>query len=217
MRVVALVPMKLNNTRLPGKNTKKFTNGEPLCTYVLQTLKECENIDEIFVYCSNPQIKKYMPAGTQYICRSKLLDTNETKMNEVLMAFADEVKADIYVLTHATAPFISSQSIEKGLTAVLNEGYDSAFSVRKIQDFMWMNGRPMNYCLEDIPRTQDINPVYMETSGFYIYRENVIRDLGRRIGEKPYLVEVSEIESCDIDEEEDFLIADAIFNFRIKE
>lgn len=35
---------------------------------------------------------------------------------------------------------------------------------------------------------------------------------GRRIGDTPYMVEVSEIESMDIDEKEDFEIADAIYN-----
>ena len=55
-------------------------------------------------------------------------------------------------------------------------------------------------------------PLYEETSGFYIYKNDVISKLNRRIGEKPYIVEVNEIEAVDIDEKEDFDIADAIFN-----
>jgi CMP-N-acetylneuraminic acid synthetase len=41
----------------------------------------------------------------------------------------------------------------------------------------------------------------------------VIGKMGRRIGDKPYIVEVNEIESIDIDEQIDFEIADAIFNY----
>ena len=37
-------------------------------------------------------------------------------------------------------------------------------------------------------------------------------DFHRRIGVNPFLVEVGEIESIDIDEPEDFVIADAIYN-----
>ena len=37
MKTVAVVPMKLNNRRLPQKNTKPFTNGKPLCWYILST------------------------------------------------------------------------------------------------------------------------------------------------------------------------------------
>ena len=78
---------------------------------------------------------------------------------------------------------------------------------------MWRDGVPFNYDLENIPRTQDLPPLYEETSGFYIYRENVINEMGRRIGNKPYIVEIGEVESIDIDEPEDFMIADAIYNF----
>ncbi len=210
MKIVAVVPMKLNNVRLPQKNTKKFKNGNPLCWYILSTLLKSEHIDEVYVYCSNEEIKNYIPEKVKYIKRDESLDQNTTKMNEVLKRFAEDVDADIYVMTHATAPFVSVESINKGILAVINEGYDSALAVKKIQDFIWKDGKPFNYHLDDIPRTQDLEPLFMETSGFYIYKKNIISEMGRRVGQNPALIEVSEIESCDIDEYEDFVIADAI-------
>jgi len=212
MKTVAIVPMKLNNQRLSQKNTKAFTNGKPLCYYILSTLLSIEQIDEVYVYCSNEEIKAFIPEGVKYLKRSKTLDLDTTKMNEVLKCFADEVKADIYVMTHTTAPFISKKSILSGLSAVLSGSYDSSFSAKKLQDFLWKDGKPFNYELDNIPRTQDLPPLYEETSGFYIYKSNVIRELNRRIGKKPFIVEVNEIEAVDIDEKEDFDIADAIFN-----
>ncbi len=212
MKTVAIVPMKLNNSRLPQKNIKPFTNGKPLCFYILNTLLSIDKIDEVYVYCSNETIKDYIPEGVKYLKRSTALDKDSTKMNEVLTAFAKDVPADIYVMTHTTAPFISKESIEKGLDAVASGMNDSAFAAKKLQDFLWKDGKPFNYSLEDIPRTQDLPPLYEETSGFYIYDSSVINDLGRRIGQTPYVVEVNEIESIDIDEKEDFDIADAVFN-----
>lgn len=213
MKIVAVVPMKLNNRRLPQKNTKAFTNGRPLCYYILSTLLKITEIEEVYVYCSNPDIKGYIPDGVKYLKRSEMLDQDTTKMNEVLKAFAKDVPADIYVMTHTTAPFISEISIKKGLDAVVSEKFDSSFAAKKLQDFLWRDGVPFNYDLENIPRTQDLPPLYEETSGFYIYRENVINEMGRRIGNKPYIVEIGEVESIDIDELEDFMIADAIYNF----
>lgn len=214
MKIVAVVPMKLNNRRLPQKNTRSFTNGEPLCTYILNTLLKIKRINDIYVYCSNPDICEYLPQGIKYIQRSQNLDLDSTKMNEVLKCFANDVEADVYVMTHTTAPFISMESIEKGLEAVLSGKYDSAFAAKKLQDFLWKDGRPFNYSLEDIPRTQDIEPLYEETSGFYIYKKEVITKLMRRIGDMPKVIEVNEIEAIDIDEKEDFLIADAIYNYQ---
>jgi len=212
MKKIAVVPMKLNNRRLPQKNTKSFTNGKPLCWYILSTLLKVKGIDEVYVYCSNPDIKDFIPEGVKFLRRSENLDKDTTKMNEVLRCFSNDVDADIYIMTHTTAPFIGAESIMKGLEAVEEGRYDSAFAAKKVQDFLWKDGKPFNYMLDNIPRTQDLPVLYEETSGFYIYRRDVIRKYNRRIGDKPYIVEVGEIESVDIDELEDFIIADAIYN-----
>ena len=212
MKTIAVVPMKLNNRRLPQKNTKCFTNGDPLCTYVLRTLKKIPEIESVYVYCSNPGIQRYLPEGIRFLPRSTQLDTDTTQMNEVLKCFARNVPADIYVMTHATAPFISATSIWKGLSAVTNGNYDSSFAVKRLQDFLWKDGHPLNYDLSHIPRTQDLPVIYEETSGFYIFRSEVLKKYHRRIGVNPYMVEISQIEGIDIDEEEDFMIADAVFN-----
>lgn len=213
MKLVAVVPMKLNNRRLPQKNTKSFTNGEPLCTYILNSLLQIKEIESVYVYCSNPEIKEYLPEGIKYLQRKTSLDSDTTTMNEVLSCFADDVPADIYVMTHTTAPFISPKSIRKGIRAVLCGDYDSSFAAKKVQDFLWKDGQPFNYQLDSIPRTQDL-PIFLEeTSGFYIYKNDVIKQSRRRIGEHPFIVEVDEIEAIDIDEPIDFEIADAVYNY----
>lgn len=215
MKCVAVVPMKLNNSRLPGKNTKSFTNGEPLCYYILNTLKKVKLIDEIYVYCSDPSIQSFLPPNIKYLERSKLLDRDVTKINEVLSSFASVIKSDVYLMAHTTSPFISEESITKGLEAVLSGQYDSSFASIKCQDFMWKDNSPMNYSLDSIPRTQDLAPIFKETSGFYCYTYSVIMNLNRRIGERPKIIEVSELEAIDIDEPQDFELADAVYNFII--
>ena len=212
MKTIAVVPMKLNNQRLPQKNTKSFTNGKPLCHYILSTLLTVKGIEAVYAYCSNPCIQEYLPKGVKYLQRPESLDQDTTKMNEVLQRFLTDVPADIYIMSHATAPFISKKAIEQGLRAVVSGDHDSSFAAKKLQDFLWKDGMPFNYELDDIPRTQDPPAYYEETSGFYIYKSDVMKKHNRRIGEAPFIVEVSEIEAIDIDEEEDFMIADAIYN-----
>lgn len=214
MKTVAFVPMKLNNTRLPNKNTKPFTNGQPLCSYILNTLLSVRGLSEIYVYCSDESICQYIPEGIHFLKRSKDLDQDTTTMNEVLSAFGKAVDADVYVLTHATTPFLAAESIEKGIDAVINGGYDSAFSVRAIQEFLWQDNKPFNYSLDNIPRTQDLPPIYCETCGLYIYKKEIIQMFNRRIGNHPFMVCVPEIEAIDINTPMDFEIADAIYNKR---
>ena len=211
MKVVAFVPVKLNNERLPGKNTKVFEDGTPLISLILNTLLHVRNVDEIYVYCSDDSIVEYLPLGVKYKKRSVELDRSETKINEVLQSFANDIPADIYVLAHATAPFISPSSIAYGVEQVVSGKYDSALTVHKMQEFIWKDGKPLNYDLAAVPRTQDLAPLYIETTGLYVYTHELITSRNVRVGDRPSLIEISKIESVDINESIDFEIANALY------
>lgn len=95
MNTIAVIPMKLNNERLPNKNTKSFVNGNPLCKYILETLLKVGGVDDVYVYCSNPVIQEYLPESVNFIRRSESLDTSSTSMNEVLRTFSERISAYI--------------------------------------------------------------------------------------------------------------------------
>ena len=97
---------------------------------------------------------------------------NMVKGNEIYQSFINIIDSDIYILAHTTSPFLTHKSVENALTHVLSENYDSALSVQKKQTFIWYKGDTLNYESNDIPRTQDIEPIYIETSGFYIFKKN---------------------------------------------
>jgi len=207
MKIVALVPIKLESERIPFKNIRRLGN-HPLCYYILNTLKKVSDIDRIVVYCSSDKIRDYLPDGVEYLQRPASLDKSETLGMEIYRKFAEEIVADYYLLCHTTSPYLKVSSIETGIHAI-KSGYDSAFTVNRKKTFVWYDGQPLNYDLNQIPRTQDIKPIYVETSAYYLFsRETLLCD--RRIGDKPFMVETSELESIDIDEEIDFEIAQTL-------
>lgn len=210
--IVAFVPVKLNNQRCPGKNTRAFRNGEPLIRYILDTLQSMEGIDRIVVYCSDPAVVQYLPEGVEFKKRSSRLDQNTTSILEVLKAFAEDVPARYYLLAHATAPFLKAESLQDGLAKVTGGAFDSALTVTENHDFFWDETKPLNYEKEHIPRTQDLPPLYVETTGAYIYSRELIVDRGRRVGDHPYLIKVDKIEAVDINDPVDFDIAEAVYN-----
>ena len=210
MKVVALVPIKLNSQRLPHKNILDL-GGKPLCYHMTSNLVNVKGIDEAYVYCSDESIKEYLPEKIKFKKRDPYLDGDLVKGQEIYERFINDVNADIYVLAHATAPFIKQETIQNALDKVLSEEYDSALSVKRVQTFTWYKGKTLNYDLEDIPRTQDIEPIFYETSAFYIFRKEVFTEMGkRRIGNKPYFQEIDDIEAVDIDYPDDFKFAQAI-------
>ncbi|MFL0165445.1 cytidylyltransferase domain-containing protein [Candidatus Clostridium helianthi] len=216
MKIVAFVPIKMNNERLPNKNTKCFDDGTPLIKFILNTLKRITEIDEIYVFCSNPKIKEYLPKGIGYIQRSEILDTPTATPQDIIKEFKSKIDSDIYVVSHATSPFVSHNNISKCINKVLGGEYDSAFTANKIQSLLWKNDKPLNFDASRIPRTQDLTPIYSEVSAAYVFRKEVFEKYNRRIGIKPYICEVSKIESVDIDNFEDFEIANALYMSLLK-
>ena len=213
MKVVSFIPIKLNNQRLPGKNTM-LLNGRPTCDYIFETISNVDTIDEKYVYCSDEAIKSYIAPyedkGLKFLKRDTYLDGFQIKGLEIIGQFVKDVDADIYVLTHVTQPFTKGESIKNALDKVISGEYDSAFSAVFLQDYMWMNGKPFNYDMKNIVRTQDLNPIYMETGSFYIFKKDVFTELGQRIGEHPYICEINQFEAVDIDTAEDFEFAKAV-------
>jgi CMP-N-acetylneuraminic acid synthetase len=209
MKTVAFVPIRLNSKRVVGKNLK-ILGDKPLMCYILDTLANVKAIDEVYVYCSQESIKKFLPKNVKFLKRPEFLDRDETLGKEIYEEFTKTIDADIYVLAHTTSPFMKKDTVENALGKIMNEGYDSAFSCEKVQTFTWYGGKPLNYDLKEIPRTQTIEPIYVETSAFFMFKRDVWKVHKQRIGFKPYMAQVDKIEGVDIDWPEDFEFAEKI-------
>lgn len=214
MKIVAIMPIKLNNERCPGKNTRMLGN-KPLLQYELDSLVETGLCDEINVYCSSEDVIPFLPTGVTFLKRSMELDLPTSNFNQIFSSFIKEKDADIYVFAHATAPFITVKTMKDCIEAVKSGKYDSAFCAEKIQTFLWKNGEPLNFNAANLPRTQDLEPIYQETSGVYVFTKNVFLQYGRRIGNNPFIKCVSFKEAVDIDNPEDFDLAEALVNIEL--
>ena len=208
------MPIKLNNERCPGKNLR-LLGGKPLLHYQLENLISVSEIDSVNVYCSSEEVIPHLIQGVHFVKRPSALDLPTSNFSQIFECFMEECDADIYVFDHATAPFVSVGTIKECLQAVAGGKYDSAFCAVKIQDFLWQDGRPLNFDAANLPRSQDIKPIYRETSGVYVFTKEVFRKHHRRIGDNPYIKEVSFREAVDINNPEDFQLAEILLDTNI--
>ena len=131
MKTVIMIPIKLNNERVPGKNIKRFADGTPLMSFIQKACLGSKKADEIYVYCSNPDVKDYLLSGVTFLKRPSFLDGNTCNCNDIIREFIKQIDADIYVVSHATGPFTTSENIDKCIDAVMSGEYDSAFMAKK--------------------------------------------------------------------------------------
>lgn len=213
MKIVAIMPIKLKNERCPGKNTRML-GSKPLLQYELDSLKVTGLCNEINVYCSDEAVVPYLPEGVKFLKRPKELDLPTSNFTQIFSTFMAEKDADIYVYAHATAPFITVETMTQCIEAVKSGAYDSAFCAVKLQDYLWKDGKPLNFDATNLPRTQDLEPIFQETSGVYVFTKDVFLKHKRRIGVKPFIKEVTFREAVDIDNPEDFDLAEVMLNVK---
>lgn len=212
MKVVAMIPIKLNNERLPGKNLKIFSDGTPLVKFIQKSCINAKMVDEVYLYCSSTEIIPYLISNVKFVKRPSFLDNDDSNCNDIIREFMKVIDADIYVVSHATGPFTTSDNINNVIEGMVSGDYDSGFLATEIRQFLWKKNGALNFDLNNFPRTQDLEPIYCETPGAYVFYKETFIQYNRRVGATPYIHKVTELEGRDIDTVEDFTIADMLYS-----
>lgn len=214
-RTVAIVPMRHDSERVPGKNYRPLA-GIPLYHHVVRMLSAVPEIDLIVVDTDSGFIIDDCAVNfpdVQVLIRPEHLRDGAIAMNDVLLNTLDQVEADVVVQTHSTNPFLKADTVSSALRLFLSPDrpFDSVFSVTRLQARLWdAKTEPVNHDPAVLLRTQDLAPLYIENSCFFIFTPALLRARGNRIGANPSMVEMAPLEAIDIDVEEDFALAAAI-------
>ncbi len=215
MRLVAVIPMRHDSQRVPGKNYRHL-GKVPLYHHIARTLLTVPDIDEVIIDTDSPIIiddaARAFPE-IRVIERPEHLRDGKIPMNDVLLNTVSQLEANVVLQTHSTNPFLSAAVLAEAITRFTagENDCDSAFGVTRFQARLWTSdAKPINHDPSVLQRTQDLEPVFLENSCFYIFTPEILQSLGNRIGERPLMIEVPSEQAIDIDEESDFRLAQAI-------
>lgn len=215
-RVAAVVPMRHQSERVPGKNYRMFA-GRPLYYHIVSALLACPGLAEVIIDTDSPTIMQDVAQSfpqVRILERPLHLRDGSTPMNDVLLNAVAQVQADFYVQTHSTNPLLQAQTIQRAIDTLLANYpvYDSLFAVTRVQSRLWDSlTRPVNHNPAILLRTQDLPPIYEENSNLYIFTRQTLKARHNRIGERPLMFEIDRLEAWDIDEELDFQVAEFLY------
>lgn len=212
-RTVAIVPMRHSSERVVGKNYRPLA-GKLLYHHVIETLLSVPQIDEIVIDTDSETIlddaAQAFPSVT-LLRRPEHLRDGAIAMNDVLKNTLSQLDADVVLQTHSTNPFLRADTVSEALKKFNEEDCDSVFSVTRLQARLWdANGEPVNHDPAVLLRTQDLAPLFIENSCFFIFTPALLESHGTRIGPRPLMVEMSANEAIDLDVEDDFALAVAM-------
>jgi CMP-N-acetylneuraminic acid synthetase len=219
--ITALVPMRHNSQRVPGKNYRTL-DGKPLYQYIIETLLEIPQITQVLVDTDSQPIIDGLRANFPQVLiteRPEHLRAATIPMNEILAYDTSLVKSDFFLQTHSTNPLLTSITLGDAISRFLASypEYDSMFSVTRLQTRLWDSlTRPINHNPAILLQTQDLPPVFEENSCFYMFTREKLMEKRNRLGDRPFMVEIPRLEAIDIDEESDFTIAELMMQTKRK-
>ena len=225
MKTIALLPMKAHSERVPGKNFKRLA-GKPLFQWILESLLAVEAIDQIVI---NTDARILLEQQGLTECerviireRKEHLCGDHVSMNLIIQDDVNSIAADRYLMTHTTNPLLSSKTMRAALAAYEQalsvEGCDSLFGVTKYQTrFYKSDGSAINHDLKNLSRTQDLEPWYEENSCIYLFSKSSFAATNARIGVRPKLFEIGKLEAIDIDDKDDWILANLLAQVQNKE
>lgn len=222
MKISAFLPCRAGSERVPHKNTRPFADIEGgLLGLKLKHLIACEAIDSIVLSTNDDEVIRIAKALSndkiEIDRRPEHLATSATSTDDLIRYVPEVIKDGAVLWTHVTSPFIDEELYRKAINRykeVLLQGeYDSLMSVMALRTFIWNRKGAVNYDRdqEKWPRTQTIDPLFEVDSGIFLADISIYKNRQDRIGQTPYLFENNDIAAFDIDWEEDFFIAEAIY------
>ena len=218
--VNVFLPMRAGSERVPKKNTRTFSGIDGgLCRIKLEQLLACDLVKTIFVSTNDPEVVEisnvFNSKKIKIILRSHQLASSSASTDD-LIKYVPEIMPDGHILwTHVTSPFISPDIYCKIIETYHKnlDQFDSLMTVTKLKKFIWNDSEPVNYdrSLEKWPRTQTIKTLWEVNSGVFLAPKAIYERRMDRIGERPYLFELSDEIAFDIDWLPDYKIAETLY------
>ena len=217
MKLTALLPMKKNSERVPNKNMRLFA-GSPLYHTIMRNLLKSKYVEEVAINTDSNDIAADACEHfkrVRIIKRPLEIQGDTVSMNRIIRHDLNHLEGEHFLQTHSTSPLVHVETIDKAIKAYFNglDRYDSLFSVTRWQTRLyWKDGKPVNHDPGILLRTQDLPPIFEENSNFYIFSKTSFQNVGeKRIGLRPQMFEVDKFESVDIDDPQDFHLAEILY------
>jgi len=213
MNIKVLIPVRSGSVRVKNKNIKPFA-GSNLLAIKIEQMKRIKGINGVIVNSNSDEMLEIAKShGAQTVKRDEYFASSTVSMNEVYENMAQNCDCDVIVFADATNPLIKDETIENCLKTYFKniDKYDSLTTVNEVKQFMWHNGKPINYDVDNKPKSQDLPDIVALNHAISIIPKELMIKKRDIIGFAPNLYKIDSVEATDIDNEIDFEFAEFMY------
>lgn len=227
-RVLAIVPARRGSKGLPLKNIRPL-GGRPLLAWPIMAARASRHVDRVIISTDDAEfaeLAKAAGADAPFLRPAELASDTATSLSFILHAIetlaASGESYDYLVLVEPTSPLTEAADIDAALeTLVARRGEADAivgvtplvdshpiYAVRRGQDDLLRPYAASSFA--DLPRRQDIEPLYRLDGSLYISEINALKREGGFYHSRTLPFVTPKWKSFEVDDIVDFICIEAI-------
>lgn len=215
--------IKANSERVPQKNFRDL-GGKPLWRWLVDELKGFDlyvNTDSESLLEELGQLSHVtaIKRSVEHIEWERDAEHRGSPVMAIVKEFCEGYleKDESFALVHVTSPFLKAETLMSAFQEYETLNSHSLHSVKAIQDALMFKRKglvePSNFNFNRVSRTQDLEPIYQSLGAFFIMnREKLERKSYRRLDGTSSLFSLSPLEAIEIDNEDDYMLAQIVAN-----
>lgn len=230
MRRIAVIPARGGSKRIPRKNIKDFL-GKPIIAYSIEAAIASELFDEVMVSTDDPEIAEIARIYDSKVpfVRSKKNSNDFATTADVLIEVLDEYKKKseefaYLCCIYPTAPFVTAEKLKSSFNLMIEKDADSVIPVVRfsypIQRALRINensGLEYLWPENSNKRRQDLEETYHDAGQFYWIKSRELFISKQLLQRKTIPYVISEMEVQDIDNPDDWNLAEIKYKLLNKE
>lgn len=225
-KIVAIIPARAGSKRIPHKNIRML-DGKPMIYYAIRAALKSKLIDRVIVSSDSEKIIKIARKfGAEVIdIRPKTLANDKIPMLPVIQSEINrlQIKPELIVVIQPTSPFVSSADLDNAVKTLKKAQVSSCVSVMAVKErpewtFKIKGNRLVPNTRISEARTQELPALYCLNGALYVSTYDTVMKRNMLVDYKSLApLVMPRIRSSDIDDMEDFDLAEAIMKNKLHE
>ena len=218
-KMIAMIPARLGSKRIPKKKLR-YLADKPLIRYAIDLASESGCFAETWVNTESEELGHLAERmGAKFHRRPTELATDTATNRDFTYEFLHQHPCDYVVMVNTTSPLLRTETIQSFVQYVENNGFDTVLSVIAEKAETFFRGEPLNFSTKEKINSQFLEPVEPVVWALTAWRRNsflAMQEAGQNpvFGGKLGKFAIPKDESCDLDTEEDWRIAEGILAAR---
>ena len=218
MKIVGMIPARMGSTRVKNKNLR-LIDGLPLIQYIVNAAKDSKLLDDIYINSESTMFSAIAKkSGIKFYQRPEELSSDSATNDDFALDFINEIECDVLVQLLATSPFVTTEEIDEFIQAMLDGDFETMISVSNVQIECVYKNEPINFNQrKQTPPSQLLEPIKAYACSLMGWETNRFRKNIEQYNAAYHggdgsvgFYDMKGYSTIDIDEEEDFLLAEAV-------